>query len=254
MICYICQNEVYLPVEITCFPCYQRNNIHCFTYVRLCISCAISYLHLNKSVEDRTNVKCLFCSKHCDTKILTTNNSFCFDFWQIRENNFSEGVCPFCFKIVNTNLPDHILKTCPYFYEQCSCGRVTTKECMSLHVKYCTHYIQCKICRQHIKKFDFELHCFDHHDLFLCEPCGQYIISDDYFSHRNYRCPKRNISCEFCDKEIQFSEYEEHLLQHENDIQDALQSLREMSFRLYQKYSSIQRKRSELFQNFYLES
>ncbi len=254
MICYICQNEVYLPVQIVCFPCYKRNKIHCFTFVRMCVACAVPYLQLDKSVEDRTNVKCLFCAESCDTKLLTTENSYCYDFWLIRESRGANSICPFCVKIIESNVTDHIRESCPYFYEQCICGRVTTKEWMGLHIKYCSHYIQCKLCQKHIKKLDYEFHCFETHDLLLCEDCGQYIQAGEFASHSLHRCPHRMVPCDFCREKVKYCDYEKHLLQHETDIQNALQSLREMSRRLYQQYSIIQKKRSDLFQNFFLES
>ena len=254
MLCYICQNEVYIPVEVTCFPCYERNKINCFTYVRLCVSCVIPYLQLNKAIEDRTCVKCLFCSEKVDTKILTTQNSFVFDFIQIREKQLLEGMCPFCFKMIQDNIVEHIKEECCNYYHQCICGRVTTREWLSLHQRYCSEYEECPLCKKVLEKKQFELHCFEEHDLLLCDKCNQYVKINDFSFHTNYQCSQRLISCNFCNERIPFPLYENHLIEHEKEIQNVLESIREMSFRLYRKFSDIQKKRAELFHNFYLES
>lgn len=255
MICYICQNEVYIPVELICFPCYKRNSIHCMTYVRICVSCAFPYLQLDKSLQDRTNVKCLFCSKFCDTKQLTLENSFVFDYLKIREHQVSgSAMCPLCLKIISTNITEHLKNDCPHYYEQCVCGRVSTREWMSLHKRYCQKYHQCSLCKEYVEKSEFELHCFQKHDLLLCERCGQYISVHDFSFHVHHSCSKRLVQCDFCPEKIYFPEYEDHLLEHEKDIQSVMESVREMSMLLFRKFASIKKRRSELFQNFYLES
>jgi hypothetical protein len=256
MICYICQNEVYLPVELVCFPCYDRQKIHCLTYVRICVSCAIPYLQLDKSVEQRESVKCLFCSKSCDTKKLTLDKAFVFDFLLIRGDGHSNNghYCPFCFRIISTSITEHIRTECPQYYEQCICGRSTTREWSCLHKRYCCQHHQCSICKEYIPKKKFELHCFEMHDLLLCEKCGQYISVQSFSNHVHHSCPNRIVQCSFCTESVPFAKYESHLMEHEKDVKNVIESVRELSLRLFQKYASIQKKRTELFQNFYLES
>ena len=38
MECPICQDQVYIPVSIICFPCFRRNEVHCHNFTRFCLS------------------------------------------------------------------------------------------------------------------------------------------------------------------------------------------------------------------------
>ena len=79
--CNICMEEVFLPVEMTCFDCFTENKIGCSSFHRTCMKCAHTYLQLDLNVHERDFTKrCLYCCKVVHLRFLNCENSYRKDF------------------------------------------------------------------------------------------------------------------------------------------------------------------------------
>ena len=123
MNCPICLDTVKIPSQLTCFPCFHKTEIHCFSMIRLCFSCAVKYMFLHQSKHDRPySVKCLFCPEICNPRKLTIKNTIEIDFYATTLcREFLPKTCPFCFNDFE-NILSH-LKECSYLYTECPCGK-----------------------------------------------------------------------------------------------------------------------------------
>jgi hypothetical protein len=253
MICCICRNQVDIPVELICFPCYKSNDIHCNSFVRVCLSCSIDYLQLNKSTKERDPIKkCLFCPQKCILSQLTFENSYRIDTVLLREME-SKLSCRYCEKEFQNSLAffRHI-KTCDNFFFQCKCGFVGANKDREEHKMKCRLYRYCDDCKKHFHLSTWTYHQNLVHERVLCTDCKIFVPWNELITHLVRECPKRKLSCNICEKDIPYDEFEEHLNNHEKQMSTELISLKtdfENKLVLYQK---LQKKKQALFPNDYL--
>ena len=214
MNCPICLDTVKIPSQLTCFPCFHKTEIHCFSMIRLCFSCAVKYMFLHQSKHDRPySVKCLFCPEICNPRKLTIKNTIEIDFYATTLcREFLPKTCPFCCNDVE-NILSH-LKDCPYLYTECPCGFVTFQQLQKFHQSNCYSFQTCRVCSKRVPKTSYFDHLLYDHDVMECVPCNQLIHYTEYLSHELHKCPYRLIHCQFCHTTLQHNEYEKHLENH----------------------------------------
>ena len=253
MICCICRNEVDIPVEIICFPCYKSNEIHCNSFVRVCLSCCIDYLQLDKSTKERDSLmKCLFCPQKCILSSLNFENSYRIDTVLLKEME-SKLSCRYCKSEFENSLAffKHI-KKCEDFFFQCKCGFVGKQKDIHLHKKKCNLYRYCTDCEKYFHRSMWTYHQNLVHERVLCTDCTVFIPWNELIAHLIRECPKRKLSCDNCDEMIPYDEFEEHLNNHEKKMNKDLIYLKtefENKLVIYQK---LQKKKQALFPNDYL--
>jgi len=103
--CIICREQVFLPVELTCFRCYKSGQISCSSFCRVCRSCAHEYLQLDKSTWSRDFLKrCLFCDARTQMMNLDAMNSYRKDYLLMAEDTYNQHLCPYCHEVRGTQI------------------------------------------------------------------------------------------------------------------------------------------------------
>mgnify|MGYP005704392613 FL=1 len=246
MECPICQDEVYIPVSIICFPCFKRNEIHCHTFTRFCLSCAFQYLSLNVSRLDRpSNVRCVFCEQNVSPRQLTTLNSAIeFDF--VLANTLEAKQCPFCFRTVD-RIFEH-LKECPYMPVQCVCGYVTLRELQKYHKRQCSHFVKCTLCSEMVSRRAFQEHMQETHQFSPCRLCGDMVFNPLHTEHRRSFCEYRKIKCSICHSMVCFKDLESHYQDHVGKLESLLADLENVSAEIRAMLSKIREEIQKYFQ------
>ena len=231
MICVVCQDTVNIPVMLTCFPCYRKNNIHCHTFHRYCLKCVFDYLSFHVSCNERKEeVKCLFCNEKCRPPKLRFETSVEYDFLSLQNNpNLYQGRCPFCMK-KEENIYQH-LKECPYFYEQCDCGHVTLRQLKRFHNIHCDHFKTCFVCHERVHNLEYNDHLYEH-DYVQCLACQKHVKSGELLLHRMHQCENRRIKCICCKSLVPFKNLERHLLNHLETCKETMEEVSIISNKL----------------------
>lgn len=251
MKCYICQCYVSIPVMITCFPCFQRNKIHCNTYTRFCFECMIRFLQLNQSASSRSDsLKCLTCDSFVSPKELNYDNSFEYDFILQRTQVPFKQNCPYCFLDVD-NIFCH-LEECGSCFVQCDCGHVTIRDLHSYHIFNCMNYISCFVCSEFVKVETYNLHLEEVHHQKMCIKCKEIVNIDHTHIHENFLCKFRLIRCRFCGENLEFCSLYEHLQEHKTEVEDVIEKLKILLKKFYEKHFEISREQNVYFDRFFL--
>lgn len=247
VVCPICQDTVSIPVLINVFPCYDKNKIHCFTFTRVCLTCALQYLYLKSSRESRpSSVKCLYCPATCNPQTLSLSNHVQFDYFLPRVSPHLVPVhCPFCFEYTSSIISH--LSECKYMYVECECGYVTFRQLLKYHTHHCPHYRSCKVCAQIIHERDYFHHLLLEHDHMECEYCHDYFHFREIVNHKANDCPYRKIHCRFCSKNIPFNEFKEHLEVHEKKLYSNIDNLKSMITNVEKMLEYIREEKSSHF-------
>lgn len=252
MICYICREEVIIPTELTGFNCYKHNEIHCNSFHRICLYCAINFLQLNRNNYERDLFKkCLICSELCNLFTLNFHNSFKIDFLQLKMDD-NEYNCQFCNNYTNTSIKllQHLNNECPDFIYQCHCGTIVPKKSeTNNHLMTCPHYNYCILCSEFIEKTSYEQHQNNVHLQYKCLYCYNYFPN---LMEHSIHCPLKIVVCFYCNESVKQSELETHYINHENTLQQEVDEMKENIKNLYIQYYTIQRERIKRFNNFYL--
>jgi len=228
VVCPFCQDTVSIPVLIHVFPCYDKNKIHCFTFIRVCLTCALQYLHLKTSRESRpTSVKCLYCPATCNPQTLSLTNHIQLDYFLPTVSpHVLPTNCPFCFQYTSS-MTSHLLE-CKYNYVECDCGYVTFRQLLKYHTHQCPHYRTCKVCAKTVHERDYFHHLLLEHDHMECEYCHDYFHFREIGNHKTNNCPFRKVQCRFCIQKIPFNEFKEHLESHEKKLYSNIDNLKSM--------------------------
>lgn len=252
MICYICRENVIIPVELIAFNCYKHNEIHCNSFNRICLYCAVNFLQLNRYNYDRDLIKkCLTCSEICNLFTLNIENSFKIDFLQIKmdENEYN---CHFCNNCSTTSIKllQHLKTECSEFIYQCSCGTLVPKKSqIRNHLVSCDDFKYCSLCFEFIEKLKYEEHQNSKHSQFKCFFCFNFFPN---ILEHSTQCPLKNVICFYCNESIKQCELESHYINHENSLQQQIEEIKEKIKNIYIQYYTIQRERIKRFHNFYL--
>lgn len=250
MNCYICQCNVQIPVQITCFPCFKVNKIHCNTYIRCCYECVVRFLQLNSSVVERNeNLKCLLCDCKVNLKYIDFTNAFQYDYL-LQQQNQEKEKCPFCFSFFD-NIYQHI-EQCESNYFQCSCGYVSIHQLKNYHYLHCSFFVECDYCNEYVDKNSFLDHLRVNHDKTMCLDCNKIISFSDENIHIQYLCQYRYIHCKFCKQSVQFCQLNDHLELHKEEIMKMIEYSKTIMNKLYKKYREIHSEQSVYFQRLFL--
>lgn len=228
--CMICKDQMVVPVEFICMPCYQDNSLQCNSMVRICLWCAIHYLQLNLSISYRDYAKkCLYCPHQVRLNSLTLSNSFRIDFTLIRMVAQAHWQCPFCLVFEDSPLPlvKHILEYCPHYYYECPCGDTVSRQYFPLHQMECRLYEACSLCHEYFLTSKLTHHMKVVHNYIQCHLCHYYLHYFEMEKHSNDLCPHRYIYCTLCSDFIKFIQMESHLRSHCSEYEEQLLSLQQ---------------------------
>ena len=228
VLCPICQDTVKIPIIINVFPCYRPNTIHCFTFIRICLTCVFEYFHLKITSTCRPlSIKCLYCPESCNPQRLTFERNFTYDYFLSEmKPECLPLTCPFCFEHTSSILSH--LQSCKYMYYQCDCGDVTFRLLSKYHNRHCPFFKTCEICYENIHQEDYANHLLLQHDHIECELCHEFFHFRDLRNHQLNHCLFRKVQCKFCIKNVWYKDFVEHLQTHEDKLLTSIDNLKSM--------------------------
>lgn len=248
MICYICRSEVVLPVEMICFPCFEMNQIHCNSFVRLCLFCAIEYFQLNVGCYERDLTrKCLTCHETVFSSQLKFSNTLKFDFQMMRDDNRVIN-CPFCENYEGTmmEIKNH-LKICEEFMHECKCKKIITRrKFLRSHLFNCSHFKYCIECDDFIESEKYSNHKRSVHNRIECMFCNSFFSIEDIFEHEFY-CSERPVECFYCKMKVKNKEIQSHYQEHERNLLDQIHIEKEKLRKSVEELLLIQNFRKNVF-------
>lgn len=244
--CCICFDDLVIPVRPICFSCCtgedRWRNKWCYTFLRICIHCADTYLQLDREASLRQpTVKCLICPKTVDPSTLTRATAYEIDFLYMQCLPTRTITCPYC-RVwtgdLNTQLYNHIMLMCEAFLWECTCGVQYTMPTAEAHIRMCSHYSRCKDCDEHLLLTQMGRHMLRTHHKTLCCSCRMFIAVDGMTDHILNQCPERLVCCDVCMGLIRMRFFKKHLLNHYHEslrcIQTALTRLETEKTKLQQ--------------------
>lgn len=240
-VCVICHDQVFLPVELVCFTCFRMHQIHCCTFIRICMKCAYSYLQLDRSSSMRDFFrKCLFCNGYATIHNLKISKAYRLDFFSMSRDLCQSYTCPFCHKYHGTQISivRHLQNDCPEMFQDCECGVCMSRKDFWFHFESCPLHTICSYCHEYFYISDLDDHCLDVHNMSKCTFCKAFIHINGYEHHLTHDCPDRLVSCDICNKWIKMLQFHEHMEEHE---EEALNEIRSLKSRLWQWMQTIRR-------------
>lgn len=230
MNCPICLDPCLVPVEITGFPCFRPDRIHCHSFARFCFHCAARLFELEKAPEGRSvKARCPFCYSETDPRQIRVSPPFRID-WEAVQTSSQEAVdCPSCGLEAETveELARHCDRSC------CACvlpsNHKDEKDCL--------------VCRNTADRDSplFHLHMTKTHRMNYCVLCTNYT-SLSIRRHHKMECLRRIVPCRHCDMSIQALFFADHLIEHLHEskerqslLEDLLLKEREMYRRMLEE-------------------
>ena len=247
--CVICRGNVFLPVEMTCFPCYRKNNVCCSSFCRVCRQCAHDYLQLDKSLYHRDiERRCLYCPSVCSTISLTPETSYRKDFIMICADTSVGHRCPYCNKCSGTQLAvdQHIDSECEKVAAVCACGVATLREGLEGHYPSCRQRKKCMVCDSFILLSEFENHMNHRHQHMRCGLCSTFILFDHMTVHLLNECRYRTVRCDYCHTNVVYHRFAFHMHEHENYFQDIFTRLMQAMTTTLRDYHHFRRIRNRV--------
>ena len=247
--CVVCREEVFLPVEMTCFPCYRKNNICCSSFCRVCRKCAHDYLQLDKPVYHRDVMRrCLYCPSVCSTLSLTPNTAYRKDFLMIRADASVDHHCPYCRESTGTQLAtDHHLETvCQETVVVCPCGVAMPRKACREHVSSCPRRRKCTVCDAFVLVAEMEDHMMNAHQHMRCGLCDEDVPYDAMTVHLLEQCRHRMVRCEYCHTSIAYHRIPSHMDEHEQYFQSMFSRLAQSAVAALRDYNHFRRIRNRL--------
>lgn len=214
--CPLCLESCRVPVEITGFPCYSSDGIHCHTMIRYCRSCCVRLFELEKPCLERKQfLRCLYCDTSVDPQSLTTV-PFRTDHFLIRQDSAVDMACPYCDHVApdHQHLEKHCAQACAHTPRiPCrGCGAFHTggDASASAHESLCTtqeaaHSPPLQVCLR-------------------CEKCT--LLPMD--QHLESECLLRPMACKYCNESIPALHFTDHLLFHREESRNRCQLLTEV--------------------------
>lgn len=226
--CVICREEVFLPVEMTCFRCYKTDKVCCSSFCRVCRKCAHQYLELDKSLGSRDFLKrCLYCPALINIMSLNDGNAYRKDYLLMSNDERGNHGCPYCgqFKGSQLEIDRHLDQDCPRIEILCPCGASMTKSDYPHHIMCCALHQECTICKHFVLQSDFERHQREYHNKIRCVLCACFIDYEKTIHHLREECVERSVQCSFCHEELSFRRLDAHWEEHERSLDRRLQLL-----------------------------
>lgn len=228
--CYICHEDIRVPVRFTCFPCKNEpGQPSCNSITRVCLLCAREYLQLNKKRSERTfSRKCLTCPATVRCSELCAINSYEKDFFMMSHDPKNNYPCFYetdgCdFQGSQNNLDHHIQSECRFRIISCRyCWAYYPATNEKTHVSQCPNYFQCLYCAEHVPVSEEKEHFLKIHKQRQCAYCQRYIGSHEYDKHA-CECPERPHECVSCHLPIPRRRMYDHLIE---DIVSCEQTIR----------------------------
>ena len=250
--CVICQENVFLPVIINCFPCYSKNEIHCYSMNRQCFRCVCDYLQVFRENRELFR-KCLFCPNtlFLDETNLHYNDIFSFDFYLMKQDRNNSYFCPLCKeackeesckeesckeesckeecqqqdtrmnqirKGTQIEIYRHMEIDCPFFPLFCLCKKYFFRHEIDSHKKKCIHFFYCFYCHVFLPSHEKKIHLIHSHSFMECPQCLELFPKDQIDSHLREKCPHRLVSCNLCFQSVSYSKIHIHLIKHGEDL------------------------------------
>ena len=197
--CPLCLETCRVPVEITGFPCYSNDNIHCHSMIRYCKACCLQLFEMDKPRHERKQfLKCLFCDTNVNPQLLE-RVPFRTDYFLIRQDTTSSLTCPSCEYVASDHqdLEKHCSQQCLNALRvSCSaCGAFRTSETHTCLVEETKH---------------------PEEDMTVCSQCSKStLLSMD--EHLESECLLRLIPCKYCKERVPAIHFTDHLLLHREE-------------------------------------
>lgn len=250
MACAICLEDVFIPVEITGFPCDTRYR-GCYSFQRVCERCAIRYLHLDKDKADRPcRIRCIFCESTLDPRE-AVGPLYRKDFL-LMSLDTKERACPSCPEVRGTHLEidAHLERDCPRAVVSCPCGAEVERGVMEAHQRACCLYRVCPVCDAVVLSRDRDAHLREAHGSVLCLLCNK-ITGRTLSEHMETECCFRLISCRHCSSRLPAHGLIDHLIEHVTASKDRLRLLEDIQKKENRIYESLLREAREVFESVY---
>lgn len=220
--CPICLLDVRVPVELICFPCSKpkktNHQIHCHSVTRVCMTCARTYLELNKNAYERsTTKKCLFCHTTVNPCVLNAEKAYRKDYRMMAMDPRSDYKCIQCDVIVGNqnDIDRHLRNECPNRTKFCRLCGVLYKACFEFdHIASCPGMTGCSLCEWYGDKSKLEAHLRVCHDKYYCHNCKDMVKTSIWNEHVQNQCPMRWMHCQFCSVTAQLPFYKMHMHSH----------------------------------------
>jgi hypothetical protein len=236
--CMICLEQVFIPVEITIFPCCKKSEKHCYSLKRLCESCVIKYLELNYPMSKRkSTVKCIFCQETINPQhIIEKPYKKDYIIMSIDKKIYK---CKDClFEGSHIEMERHKEKGCIDKKIYCYCNTICQEMLSEEHKRKCEFFKECLVCNIFVYRDDLDIHMKLIHDMTLCKIC----LKPTYLSlvdHNNNECIYRNIACIYCSEKMYADQYMDHLIQHTSACQTRINLLKEMLHKETSLYNKL---------------
>jgi hypothetical protein len=158
MECGICLDICRIPVQPTCFSCFDNDKMHCFSYQRFCLECFLQY------IENKSN--CPYCHKSINTQN---------DWYHFEKRDRQENItCPICHGEDIDDWKSHS-EGC---FIICDCGDTIKKEKEEeYHCKICPKFELCILCGKYILERNKAEHIKDHKErgTMMCPLCEEQV-------------------------------------------------------------------------------
>jgi len=197
--CPLCLETCRVPVEITGFPCYSTDAIHCHSMIRYCKACCIQLFELDRPRDERKQfLKCLFCDTSVNPQLLETV-PFRTDHFLICRDTARFLACPSCDYVA----PDHqdLEKHCS---QQClNALRVSCSACGVVE----------SVSQTHACLADEEP---PSEDMTVCSQCSKSTLLS-MEEHLETECLLRLVPCKYCKERVPAIHFTDHLLFHREE-------------------------------------
>jgi len=251
--CSICLEDCIIPVEMTIFQCTLTQDINCYSFKRMCESCVITYLELDKKYSSRnTFKKCLFCCSWVNPQEIVGKTAYKKDYL-LMSLDTRKLPCKNCDFVGNhLELEKHVVKECKKKLVECNCNVVGPKDFIESkeHRKACAFFKQCLECDEYIYNNDFENHLRDSHEMIVCQFCQKPTVLKVQ-EHLQLECSLRKMECKHCPKTMVANQYLEHLIEHTKDCKTRLGLLKDLKIKEMSLFQRLSSEIQELYQQTY---
>jgi len=216
--CFVCLETCKVPVQMTCFPCFRDNEVHCNSFARMCLHCVCAFFQLNK-----VGFRCLYCLKEPVEKDHAIP-IFRVDMDAIINDPSRSVSCPLCPYVAysHQDLYIHLFHDCVLDNPPCS------------------------YCGVPVAKKDVRFHMLHVHDMLFCSSCQKYIEHD-----QPHQCPRRIVKCRHCPECMEAEGIIEHLLVHLQESKQRCELLKDILDKEKKMSQQILRQCSQYFTEIY---
>lgn len=222
--CYICQENVRIPVRFLCFDCPRNNHQPtCNSMTRVCIQCAREYLQLNKPIAKRTaKRKCLLCPATISCQNITPQQAYEKDYLLMRLDTKPDYPCfhEDCrFTGTQMELDHHLQHDCLFRNVCCPhCKKHHPLHRTDDHKKRCSGFTTCVFCSERTPTSLMRDHVLETHQKTFCTDCKTFIQTETMQDHPK-KCPFHRRQCPYCRNKLFASGYYSHVSKHLEDLQ-----------------------------------